>query len=95
MTQEQEDYILNDLNESSDTFVVPVAGMVVDTQPIDTELTQLKSICAEYRDAAASGIKGADEEAYLSEYLDKMEAAGLSKVLEELNAQAKAYLSSK
>ncbi len=95
MTQEQEDYILNDLNESDNTIVCPLAGMVVDTTPIDTELTQLKSIYEEYHEAIIFGVKGADQEAYLKEYLDKMEAAGLSKVLEELNAQAKAYLASK
>ena len=95
MTQEQEDYILHEINEGDNTVVCPLAGMIVDTKPIENELTQMQAIVAEYFDTLRYGSKGADTEAYMKEYLDKLEKAGLSTVLEELNAQADAFLSSK
>lgn len=95
MTQEQEDYILNEINEGDDTIVVPIAGIVFDTKSIDSELTQMKAVIGEYYDTLTWGVKGEEQAAYLQEFLDKMEKAGMSKVLDELNAQADAYLASK
>ena len=95
MTQEQEDYILNEINEGSNTVVSPIAGLIFDSKPIENELIQVRNVVSEYRAAIVNGVKGADQESYLNEYFEKLETAGMSKILGELNAQAEEYLKSK
>lgn len=92
MTAEQEDFIINEINESDNTVITPLMGFVLDTKPVANELAQITTIVKEHQQALRAGLKGNDTEAYLAEYLNKLETAGLSKVLDEFNAQADAYL---
>lgn len=95
MTPEQEKFILEEINEGADTVPSPVAGIVIDLVPVENEIAQLKAVYEEYHETLRCGTKGSDAEAYLQEYLGKMETAGLSKVLAELQSQVDEYLASK
>ncbi len=95
MTPEQETYILEVINEGPTTVPSPVAGIVIDTTPVENEIAQLKAVYEEYHETLRCGVKGNEAEAYLQEYLDKMETAGLSKVIAELQSQVDAFLANK
>ena len=95
LTKEQEDYIINEINESDEAIKSPLIGITWDTKPIENELSQIVSVTAEYAVALKNGHQGYNTEAYYNEYMQKLEIAGLSKVLDEFNAQAKAFLESK
>ena len=95
MTQEQEDFILNEINESETTVKTPLRGFVLDAKPVENEITQLKAVVAEYHEPLRHGIMGEETESYYNEFIEKMETAGLSKVLEEFNRQADEFLASK
>ncbi len=95
MTPEQETYIIEQINESPNTVPSPVAGIVIDITPVENEIAQLKAVYEEYHETLRCGVKGTGAEAYLQEYLDKMETAGLSKVIDELQSQVDAFLANK
>lgn len=92
MTLEQRDYILNEINEGDNTIKSPLLGMVLDTEPVANELAQIKSLHKEYIKSLSYGVYGKDIDKYIDEFIAKLEAAGLQKVLDEFNAQATAYL---
>ncbi len=89
MTQEQKDYILNVTNniENEDNIISPLMGLNLSTKPVETELAQVKAVVSEYQDALRNGAVGANFETYLADYLDRLEKAGIQKVLDELNRQ--------
>lgn len=91
-TPEQRDYILNEINEGESTVKIPLMGFTLNTAPVESELSQIKAVIDEYQTTLMNGYAGADAEAMLAEYLNKLELAGLSKVLEEFNAQADEFL---
>ena len=92
MTQEQEDYIKNEINENPDNAKSSLMGLVIDTAPVQTELAQVTSVCEEYRETLLAGAMGSKTESYLQEYYTKLENAGLSKIIDEFNAQVKKFL---
>ncbi len=91
-TPEQKEYIINEINENDSNVITPLMGFVLDTKVVESELAQIKAVVTEYSAPLRSGVKGADTQAYLDDYLAKLEAAGLSKVLDEFNAQANEFL---
>lgn len=92
MSQEQEDYILNEINDISKNVLSPLVGLRIDTSGVETEIAQLRAVVGEYQEALRYGLKGAETQEYLNLYLEKLENAGLSKVLEEFNRQADEFL---
>ena len=57
------------------------------------ELDQVNALYKEFHDSLINGVKGADGwQAYYDEYIDKMQKAGLEKVLAGYQAQVDAYL---
>lgn len=94
MTQQQEDYILNVTNnlENETTVTSPLMGLNLSTRPVETELAQVQAVVSEYQDALRIGSAGANVEQYLADYLDRLEKAGIQKVLDELNRQVDEFL---
>jgi putative aldouronate transport system substrate-binding protein len=67
-------------------------GFVFDNSQIKTEEVNCKAVIDEYRDTFAAGLYGDDTEAKYNEFLDKLNAAGLDKVLAEKQKQVDAFL---
>ena len=70
----------------------PLFGFVPDRTPIETELASCEAVWGEYKDILYYGLK--DYKTVLPEMMEKLEAAGLSKVTAELQSQVDAYLAS-
>ncbi len=68
-----------------------VAGFTFDSSKVATELSVVNSIVDEYEYSFALGIYGDGTDAKLEEFVQKLEAAGLDKVTEELKSQYEAY----
>lgn len=68
---------------------IPAFGYVFDPANVETELAALANVGEEY--ALALSVGSVDPATALPEFLDKLEAAGMSKVVEEANAQLDAY----
>ena len=71
----------------------PLFGFVPDRTPIETELASCEAVWGEYKDILYYGLK--DYKTVLPEMMEKLEAAGLSKVTAELQSQVDAYLAGK
>lgn len=80
------------LKEQYQPFTVfpALSGFVLDKSGIDAELAAIKSVCEEYKIPLEKGV--VDPATGLPELKQKLEAAGLSKVLDEINRQLAAYL---
>ena len=92
MTQEQEDYIKNEINENPNNPKSALVGFALKTAPVETEIAQVNSVIEEFRETLLAGAKGKDTESYMKEYYDKLENAGLSKIIAEFEAQVKEFL---
>ncbi len=68
---------------------IPAFGYVFDPTSVETELAALANVAGEYALALCTG--SVDPETALPEFLDKLEAAGMTKVVDEANAQLDAY----
>lgn len=75
------------LNESKDNVVSDLMGFYPDVTKIKNELAQIKAVDEEYRSTLYSGIKKSEWKTVYSEYEKKLKAAGLEKVLSELQGQ--------
>ena len=91
-TKEQREYIINEINESDKTIKSPLMGISFDTTSLETEIAQILAVIKEYVPNLKHGVMGKDTENYMNEFLDKLETAGVQKVLDELNVQADAFL---
>ena len=92
MTQEQEDFVLNEINENEDNVLSPLMGMTLDTSNVENELAQIKTLHTEYINSLRYGIYGEEVDKYIDEFVKKLEAAGLQKVLDDFNAQVDEFL---
>ena len=77
---------LGDTLTKACTKVSPVFGFLPDTLPVESEFAQIQALRTEYESVLLSGASE-DWEATYEEYLAKLDAAGLDKVLTELQAQ--------
>ena len=91
LTEEQEQYLLHDLNEG-DSTVTTLSGFIFNKDDVQTKIEQCTAVSDEYRDTLGGGIKGDDWEAYYEEYIGKMELAGVRDVIDAYNSQLNAYL---
>lgn len=78
-------------NEYGKVQVVPaLAGFVLNRDSISAELAAIKSVCEEYKVPLERGI--VDPAEGLATLREKLEKAGIDKVLEEVNRQLNEYL---
>lgn len=73
---------------------VPTVGFRVDTSNITNEIAALDALKAEYWAVLCSGT-AEDVEATLAEFIRKLEAAGMQKVIDEVQAQWDAFNAAK
>ena len=83
------------LNEDPDNQVSELMGFWIDLTPVELEISQCQAVITEYRTALQYGSMGADWEAYYNEFMNKLEAAGMQTVLDELQSQVDAFIASK
>lgn len=69
---------------------VPSLGWAFDQTPVETEVAALANIAAEYALSLSTGA--VDPATAIPEFLEKLEANGMQKVVDEANAQLAAYL---
>lgn len=68
---------------------IPAFGYAFDHSSVETELAALANVAEQYALALDTGA--VDPDTVLPEFLDKLEKAGMSKVVDEANAQLDAY----
>lgn len=68
--------------------VSPLAGFAVDVSPVETELAQISAVVAEYD---GKYIYAEDYDAWVSEYMAELEAAGAETVRAEFQKQLDAF----
>ena len=69
---------------------LPIYGFTFDSKPVETEIAQIANIKEAYALSLCTGAVDVDEK--LPELLSKLEGAGIQKVVDEANAQLKAFL---
>ena len=85
--------IIDEINYGDHTIKSALTGIVLKSDDFSIELDQVNALYKEFHDSLTNGVKGADGwQAYYDEYIDKMQKAGLEKVLAGYQAQVDAYL---
>ena len=69
---------------------LPIYGFTFDPTPVSKEIAAVANIKEAYALTLCTGA--ADVETVLPEYLQKMEDAGMQKIVDEANAQFQAFL---
>ncbi|MDR3050208.1 MAG: ABC transporter substrate-binding protein [Oscillospiraceae bacterium] len=77
----------------NDAQGVPLLGFAFDATPVETEMTALINAANEYADPLNAGVVDPAEK--LPEFIAKLKANGIDKVLEEANTQLQAFLAAK
>ena len=67
-------------------------GFVFDTSNVSNEIANCNAVKGEYQGIVLRGYYGDKWEACYNEYMQKLDDAGLQKVLEELRSQLKVYV---
>lgn len=91
-----ENEIALEINESKDNAVSPLMGFRVDIKPVENEISQMTAVMKEFNATVSGGVMGtAGWQAKYDEFVNKLEAAGMSKVLAEIQRQVDAFLAGK
>jgi len=72
-----------------------MGGFSQNLDPVSSEIAQCTAVIEQYHKALAYGSKGKDWEAYYNEFIEKLEIAGVNKVLDYMQQNVDAFLSSK
>lgn len=72
---------------------LPIYGFTFDPKPVETEIAAASNIIQAY--ALTLNCGAADPATVLPEFLQKLEDAGMQKIVDEANAQLQAFLSNK
>ena len=86
--------MLTKIDENNNSARVPShMGFVVDTTPITNEIAACNNVVAEYANTLAKGQYDSQEavDAAVDAFNEKLEANGLSKILEEIQSQIDAW----
>ncbi|MGE5613552.1 MAG: ABC transporter substrate-binding protein, partial [Bacillota bacterium] len=78
---------------NNDAKPVPILGWAFDIEPVKKEIGALANVSKEYADALNAG--SVDPAVKLPEFISKLKANGIDKVVEEANRQLKAFLDAK
>ena len=93
---ERENELAMEINESADNTISDIMGFRIDISAVETQLSQISAVKAEYSSALAYGVMGVDGwEAYFDEFVQKIETAGLQTVLDEFQSQLDAFYAAK
>ncbi|MDR1705656.1 MAG: ABC transporter substrate-binding protein [Clostridiales bacterium] len=68
-------------------------GFYFDTTPVENEAAAIRNVVDEYQTAVSTGV--ADPATEVPAYIEKLYAAGMQKVLDEVNAQLQAFYATK
>ena len=90
----QKQYTYEVANEGPDTIVSDFMGFIPDISSVITEITRINSLYDEYSKTLAKGAT-ADVDALYNEYMEKLQTAGIEKVRECVQKQAKEFLAAK
>lgn len=71
----------------------PLLGFAFDAANVSAEIAQCKAVVDEYIPSLDSG--SVDPDKYLPEFLSKLEASGVDKIISEMQTQVDAWLASK
>lgn len=71
---------------------IPILGFAYDSSAVDTEMGSVANVVAEYMLPLCAGT--VDPEEKLPEFLEKLEQNGINTVLDDANAQLKAFMES-
>lgn len=72
---------------------VPILGWAFDSEPVKNEVAALTNVSKQYADTLNAG--SVDPAVKLPEFITKLKANGIDKVLDEANKQLKAFLAAK
>jgi ABC-type sugar transport system, periplasmic component len=86
------EFILNEVNGKA--LTTPVAGLKPDTSAISSELAQCKTVVDEYDKMLQCGGLADNPKAY-DEFLSKLKAAGVDKIITEMQKQVDEFLKNK
>ena len=70
----------------------PFISFVFDKTAVSDAISALSALDKEYQDVLRLGVKGADWEAYYNEFIAARKAAGVDKVIEEVQKQLDEYI---
>lgn len=90
----QKQYTYEVANEGPDTVVSNFMGFIPDIKSVITEITRINSLYDEYSKTLAKGA-ASDADALYNEYMEKLQTAGIEKVRECVQKQAKEFLAAK
>ena len=93
LTMLQIDKTREDL-DFANNIISPLAGFAIDTEPVKTELANRQAIMDEYGRLLQYGLQE-NVEGAIAELVEKMNAAGTDKVIEEFQRQVDAFLAAK
>lgn len=83
--------VVKELNQN--VAVAPLMGFSVNTVPISDEIGQLRNVIDQYRPGLVAG--SSDPAVALPEFLAKLEAAGMSTVIAEVQSQVDAFVANR
>ena len=78
----------------SNALTLPTLGFKPDTTDVTTELSQINAVVKEYKETLGYGV-AEDWEAVYNEFMQKVEAAGMSKVKAHIQKQLDEFLAAK
>ena len=90
--KEGENELALEINENPNNSVSDLMGFIPNVQSVQTQIDQITAVTNEYGGTLQSGIMESDWETTYNEYVDKMNAAGLQDILDELQGQVDAFL---
>jgi putative aldouronate transport system substrate-binding protein len=90
-----DDYIDLWLNANGKANASQLMGWVPDPNPTKTEEAQIAAVIKEFENTLVYGALGEDWEATYEEFLAKLDAAGIDRVISEYQSQIDAWLASK
>lgn len=83
------------LKLNDETVTSPITGITFDLSSVQSKIDQINAVWGEYKDALIYGSKGDKWEAYYNEFKTKVEKAGVTDVLAEMQKQVDTYLAGK
>ena len=81
-----------ELNVSDRIQISKLAGFIADTSKVENQLSQVATVVSEYAATLKYGVMGKEWETTYNDFLNKMEIAGYSEIINEMQSQVDAFL---